>query len=66
MLQIVNQVLKVIKSIKFKTYTLFYKNNFIRTKALILAKKLRKGKNKDTLAVPQSIRTKCLGQPFLK
>ena len=36
----------------------FYKNNVIRTKALILEKKI---KNKARLAVPQNIRTKCLG-----
>ena len=35
----------------------FYKSNFMRTNALILAKK-----NKAKLAVPQNIRGKCLGQ----
>ena len=40
----------------------FYKNNLIRTKALILAKKnYEHAKNKGRLAIPQNIRTKCLG-----
>ena len=34
----------------------FYKNNFIRTKALILGKKYEQGKNKARLSVPQNIR----------
>ena len=39
----------------------------IRTKALILAKKLRTSKeNKASLALTQNIKTKCLGYPFLK
>ena len=38
------------------TYILFlYNNNFIRTKALVLAKYLRTSKNKATFAAPQNI-----------
>ena len=41
--------------------------SIIRTKALILAKKLRAIREKKvSLAVTQNIRTKCLGYPFLK
>ena len=40
----------------------FYKN-----KSLDFGKKFKEQtKNKATLSVPQNIRTKCLGQPFLK
>ena len=43
-------------------YTLFYKSNFIRTKALILGRKKKKKKeqvkDKAKLAVPQKIRKK--------
>ena len=48
------------------THSFFYKNNFIRTIALIFAGKKKKeqakkqAKNKARLAVPQNIRTKCL------
>ena len=43
------------------------KNNFMRTKALILAKKkFEQAKSKASLAVPQNIRPKCLNKPFLK
>ena len=48
------------------THSFFYKNNFIRTIALIFAEKKKKeqakkqAKNKARLAVPQNIRTKCL------
>ena len=54
---------KVVSTIAIvSVYTFFYKNNFIRTKALILAhKNEEQAKNKDRLAVPQNIRTKCLG-----
>ena len=41
-----------------------YKNNFMRTKALILAKK--QAKNKVRLADPQNIRTRCLGQDMIE
>ena len=45
----------------------FYKSNLVRTKALILAKKNQEqAKNKAEPAIPQNIRTKWLGQPFLK
>ena len=51
------------------THSFFYKNNFIRTIALIFAGKKKKkeqakkqAKNKARLAVPQNIRTKCLEQ----
>ena len=39
----------------------FYKNNFIRTKALVLAKKLRTSYEQARLAVSQNIRTKSVG-----
>ena len=41
----------------------FYKNDFIRTKSLILEKKKKKEqpKNKDRLAVLQNVGTKYLG-----
>ena len=42
-------------------YTLFYKNNFIKTKTLILAKDLEQAKSKARLAIPQNIRAKCPG-----
>ena len=61
--------LDIVCKSQFEIYTLcFYKNNFIRTKALIQEKKKKQeqAKNKVRLAVPQNIRTKCLGQPFLK
>ena len=48
-------------------YTLFFENNFVRTKALILAKKNQEqAKNKAGLAVPLNIRTNCPGLQFLK
>ena len=48
-------------------YTLFFdKNNFIRTKALVLNQAKNKAKNKARVAVLQNIRAKCPGQPFLK
>ena len=43
-------------------HSFFYKNNFIKTTALILAQNLRKAKNKARFVVPQNIRTKCLEQ----
>ena len=48
--------------------TLFlYKNNFIRTKPLVLEKKTDKQtKNKARFVVPQNIGIKCLGWLFLK
>ena len=42
-------------------YNLFYKNNFIRTIALIFAKKSRTS-YKARFAVPQNIRIKRLGE----
>ena len=46
-----------VQSTSFSYTHFFYKNNFIRAKALVLAKKLRA----SYVAVPQNIPTKCLG-----
>ena len=46
---------------------LFYKNKFIRAKALIFAQKNREqAKNEGRRTVVQNIRKKCLGEPFFK
>ena len=46
---------------------LFYKNKFIRAKALIFARKNREqAKNEGRRTVVQNIRKKCLGEPFFK
>ena len=42
--------------LRILVHSFFYKNNFIRTKALILGKRYEQGKNKARLSVPQNIR----------
>ena len=53
-------------SVYYMEYTLCYKDNSIRTKALILEKKSeeksKSSQKKVRLTVPQNVRTKCLGQ----
>ena len=43
-------------------HSFFNKNNFIRTKGLILGGKKKQAKNNVRLAVPQKIRRECLEQ----
>ena len=53
-------------SVYYMEYTLCYKDNSIRTKALILGEKneekSKSFQKKVRLTVPQNVRTKCLGQ----
>ena len=46
--------------------TLLYKDSFMNKSLDFGLKKYEQAKSKDKLAVPQNLKTKCLGKPLLK